>query len=98
MSVDQLPEVPRLIGDERRIKQILMNLVRNALKFTEQGFIYLAVSYSHWPENLLTIEVKDSGVGIAPEEMPKLFTRFGKLLRTASINHEGIGLGLNIVN
>lgn len=75
-----------------------MNLVRNALKFTEQGFIYLEVLYSSWPENLLTIEVKDTGVGIAPEEMPKLFTRFGKLLRTASINHEGIGLGLNIVN
>ena len=42
--------------------------------------------------------MKDTGVGIAPEEMPSLFTRFGKLLRTANINHEGIGLGLNIVS
>ena len=54
--------------------------------------------YKGWPESLLTIIVKDTGVGIAPEEMPSLFTRFGKLLRTANINHEGLGLGLNIVS
>lgn len=46
---------------------------------------------------MLQIVVQDTGVGIAPEEMPSLFTRFGKLLRTASVNKEGIGLGLNIV-
>ena len=39
----------------------------------------------------------DTGVGIAPEDLPKLFTRFGKLHRTADLNHEGIGLGLSIV-
>ena len=46
---------------------------------------------------MLRIIVKDTGVGIAADEMPSLFTRFGKLLRTASINQEGIGLGLIIV-
>ena len=43
------------------------------------------------------MEVQDTGAGIAQKDMPLLFTRFGKLLRTASINHQGLGLGLNIV-
>ena len=43
------------------------------------------------------MQIKDTGVGIAEEDLPKLFTRFGKLVRTANINSEGIGLGLTIV-
>ena len=74
-----------------------MNLVRNAIKFTSSGLIYLKVFYVSLPSSILTIEVQDSGSGIVREDMPKLFTRFGKLLRTAKINNEGIGLGLNIV-
>ena len=45
----------------------------------------------------MIVHVKDTGAGIAPEDMPKLFSRFGKLHRTAEMNHEGIGLGLTIV-
>ena len=45
---------------------------------------------------MLLGRVEDTGVGIAPEDIPKLFTRFGKLLRTAEMNHDGIGLGLSI--
>ena len=45
----------------------------------------------------LRIKVQESGVGIAPEDHPKLFTRFGKLHRTASMNNKGVGLGLTIV-
>ena len=74
-----------------------MNLVKNALKFTQSGFISIQVLYNSWPENMLQIIVQDTGVGIAQQEMPSLFTRFGKLLRTAGVNKEGIGLGLNIV-
>mmetsp|Transcript_17063 Transcript_17063/g.22988 ORF Transcript_17063/g.22988 Transcript_17063/m.22988 type:complete len:163 (-) Transcript_17063:797-1285(-) len=62
-----------------------------------QGVIEIAVFYRGPPENLLTMEVRDTGVGIEADEIPKLFTRFGKLMRTAQYNHEGIGLGLNIV-
>ena len=46
---------------------------------------------------MLIGHIKDTGVGIAPEDIPKLFNRFGKLHRTAEMNHEGIGLGLTIV-
>ena len=94
LHYSELPSlIPKLVGDERRVKQILMNLVRNAIKFTHSGFIYLRVLYN----GMLTIEVQDTGTGIAREDMPQLFTRFGKLMRTAKINNEGIGLGLNIV-
>ena len=59
-----------LVGDERRVKQILMNLVRNAIKFTSSGFIYLKVFYESLPKSILTIEVEDTGSGIAREDMP----------------------------
>ena len=46
---------------------------------------------------MLIVAVTDTGVGISPEDMPKLFTRFGKLHRSSEMNHDGIGLGLTIV-
>ena len=87
---------PRLIGDKRRLQQILINLVRNAIKFTKKGSIEIKASYSRILQSIV-IHVKDSGVGIKSEDLPMLFTRFGKLQRTAEMNSEGIGLGLNIV-
>ena len=76
-----------------------MNLVRNALKFTPQsGSIMIKASYRPKPENLLIVHVQDTGKGILSEEMAQLFTRFGKMTRTAENNSsEGIGLGLTIV-
>ena len=87
----------RLLGDERRFKQVLINLVKNSLKFCERGdLIKIKVDYN-FDFKMLLVSVKDTGVGIAREDMPKLFTRFGKLHRSAEMNHEGIGLGLTIV-
>ena len=72
-----------------------MNLMKNALKFTQKaGVITIKASYTN---GMLLVNVIDTGVGIAEEDFPKLFTRFGKLHRTALINSEGIGLGLNMV-
>ena len=68
--------LPRLNGDGRRFKQVLMNLVKNALKFTTEGSIVIKSSYSN---GLLVVNVEDTGTGIAREDMSKLFTRFGKL-------------------
>jgi len=93
----RLPAIPRLVGDVRRLKQILMNLIRNALKFTRKGHISVSASYAVAPTNELIIKVQDTGMGIAAEDIPNLFTRFGKLQRTATVNSEGLGLGLNIV-
>ena len=89
-----LPEV--LIGDIRRLKQVLINLVKNAKKFTPDGKIEICAAYDYHKQ-CLYVHVKDTGKGIAEEDLQKLFTRFGKLQRTAQSNSEGIGLGLNIV-
>ena len=76
---------------------MLINLVRNASKFTKKGSIVIRACYSYEPDHLLIVHVKDTGAGIAREDFPKLFTRFGKLQRTALMNSDGIGLGLNMV-
>ena len=76
------PLPARLNGDERRFKQVLINLVKNSLKFTEKGKIIIKASFCQ-PTNELTVHVRDTGVGIAPDDRKKLFSRFGKLHRTA---------------
>lgn len=85
-----------ILGDGRRFKQVLINLVKNALKFTRTGSIEILTSYDKSQE-MLFAQIKDTGNGIAKEDLGKLFNRFGKLTRTANMNQEGIGLGLTIV-
>lgn len=65
------------------------------MKFTKRGHISIKVHYDY-ADSELVVHVADTGRGIAQEDLPKLFTRFGKLQRTAALNHDGIGLGLNI--
>ena len=93
MPVQELPE--HLVGEEVRLKQILINLIKNALKFTKKGWIKIIVAYDY-NEKMLKVHIFDSGKGIKQEELNKLFTKFGKLRRTAEMNSEGIGLGLMI--
>ena len=78
-----------------RLKQILINLVKNALKFTQNGFIRIKANYDKESE-FLTVHVMDTGKGIKAEEIDQLFSLFGKLKRTADMNSEGIGMGLMI--
>ena len=84
-----------LYGDKLRLKQILINLVKNAFKFTKQGLVSLVATYDEQVE-LLKVHVIDTGKGIAELDISKLFKMFGKLRRTAEINSEGIGMGLMI--
>ena len=90
-------ELPLLVGDERRFKQVLVNLIKNALKFTFKGRIDLRVNYDP-VKNLLIGQVRDTGAGINKDDLPKLFSKFGKIHRAAESNHDGIGLGLAIVH
>ena len=96
-SAENLPRYIRT--DEVKLRQILINLINNALKFTEKGGIYIRVSQKTATNNqqLTTIyfEVEDTGSGIAPEELEKLFEAF---TQTASGKQaqEGTGLGLSI--
>lgn len=70
--------------------------MKNSLKFTKEGTITIKASYND-ADRCLVVHVCDTGVGIAPADIPKLFTRFGKLHRTVLMNSNGIGLGLTIV-
>jgi two-component system, sensor histidine kinase and response regulator len=93
-------EVPRrLRGDPGRLRQILLNLFSNAIKFTEQGEVALAVSkISETPHQaILRFEVHDTGIGIPPEKHSLLFKPFTQLDASTTRNYGGSGLGLSIV-
>ncbi|OAN53717.1 hybrid sensor histidine kinase/response regulator [Paramagnetospirillum marisnigri] len=84
--------LPRLRGDARLIKQILLNLVSNAAKFTpENGHIRVAASLR---DGGVVVVVEDDGVGIAPEDLSMVLQPFGQAENTISPKHEGTGLGL----
>lgn len=87
----------QLIGDALRLRQVLVNLVKNALEHTSPGDSVLVLTHYDPDIEMLTVEVTDTGEGIAPEDLPNLFNRFGKLHRTAKMNSNGIGLGLTVV-
>ena len=80
-----------LYGDADRIEQIMDNLLTNAVKFTESGTIALNACYH---EGLLTLEVKDTGIGMSQETLSRIFRPFERL--TSATNVDGVGLGLPI--
>lgn len=79
--------------DPTRLKQILINLISNAVKFTEQGTINITLSLS---DNALVIAVIDEGIGIAQNKLNKLFTSFNQIDNSTSRQYGGTGLGLSI--
>ena len=87
-----------LIGDQVRVKQVLLNLVGNALKFTEKGSVTLKVSLVNKTllDNTVYFEVKDTGIGIPEESFPKIFKRFSQADSGTSRKFGGTGLGLSI--
>lgn len=94
------PEVPRLLrGDPGRLHQILLNLLNNAIKFTEHGQVDLTVSkISENPyEVLLRFEVHDTGIGIAADKQALLFQPFTQIDASTTRHYGGTGLGLSIV-
>lgn len=92
------PETPDfLYGDEVRIRQVLINILNNAVKFTETGSICLRVDgKSEGNEVLLSFEIADTGTGIKPENLEKMFLSFERLNVDKKRRVEGTGLGLAI--
>lgn len=88
----------RLFGDDVRIKQIVTNLLTNAVKYTPQGGLEMRVAYERRGEGRLdlVISVQDTGMGIKKEDMGKLFESFQRLDEEKNRNIEGTGLGMNI--
>ncbi|PWR69530.1 PocR ligand-binding domain-containing protein [Methanospirillum stamsii] len=94
---EEISPVPDfLIGDERRIKEVLLNLVSNAIKYTNDGMVTLHTGYTNDQGGLFTGEVIDTGIGIDPEEIDTIFLPFTQLAGEVS-STDGAGLGLTIV-
>jgi predicted ATPase/signal transduction histidine kinase len=102
LEVNLPPHLPDLVVDERRIRQVLINLLSNAVKFTpEDGRVSLEVTHTvatgagnnAW----IQIAVTDTGIGIAPEDLSRLFQPFVQINNALSRQTKGTGLGLNLV-
>lgn len=87
-----------LVGDPVRIRQVLINLIGNAIKFTNQGEVLLNIAAKNETKKAVTLEfsVTDTGVGIAPEKIDSLFEKFSQLDNSTTRQYGGTGLGLAI--
>ena len=87
-----------LIGDKTRIRQVMINLLGNAVKYTEKGFVSLSVYREIKDEDsiILKVEVMDSGRGIKPDDIKKLFSEYSQIDTEKNKDTEGVGLGLFI--
>lgn len=96
---DIASQVPRYIRtDEVKLRQVLINLLNNAIKFTQEGGVSLQVkTEGNFPHTLLVIEVEDTGAGISPEEVDSIFEAFVQT-KTGKEAQEGTGLGLSITH
>ena len=93
---DRHPNTPQYIRtDERKLRQVFINLLNNAIKFTERGGITLRVKPNPADSNILLFEIEDTGAGISPEELNTLFEAFTQT-ETGIKSAEGTGLGLPI--
>ena len=93
------PQLPsKLYGDDQKIKQVVLNLLTNAVKYTEKGHFILTVKLLETQEGKCRIaySVKDTGIGIRPEDMDKLFSAFQRLDEHKNSGIQGTGLGLDI--
>jgi PAS domain S-box-containing protein len=97
-------DLGEMVNDRRRLEQVLINLLNNAIKFTEQGHVSLAVELIHdfsfpdtsRPQTVVCFRIKDTGIGIKPHDIQLLFQAFHQIDTGLSRQHEGTGLGLAI--
>lgn len=97
---DMEEDVPaQIVGDQLRLRQVLINLVGNSIKFTEQGEVFVRVSLGNTLQDgqfELKFEVRDTGIGIAADKLGNLFDAFSQVDSSATRKHGGTGLGLAI--
>jgi signal transduction histidine kinase len=95
LQLDLPPELPPVLGDQVRLDQVASNLVGNAIKFTpEGGMVTVSVREE---KGVVMVEVRDTGIGIAPEDQVHLFEKFYRVGSKETSDVEGTGLGLAIV-
>jgi signal transduction histidine kinase/ActR/RegA family two-component response regulator len=95
-TLDKVP--PMLIGDPVRLRQVLLNLVNNAIKFTKEGSVEICASFDlvEADAGVLRVAVKDSGIGLTREQQQVIFEPFRQADGSTTRNYGGIGLGLSI--
>jgi signal transduction histidine kinase len=99
LACELAPELPAWVtGDDTRLRQVVLNLVSNALKFTSAGEVVLSARVEREDQTSygIAIEVRDTGIGIAPEQLPHLFASFNQADASLSRRYGGTGLGLAI--
>lgn len=99
LILDVNPQFPaKLCGDSQRIRQVLINLINNAVKFTNHGYVKVSIDFEKLSEEsiLLKATVEDTGIGIKEEDLQKLFKSFNQVDSKRNRNVEGTGLGLAI--
>lgn len=101
LKLDFDENIPKMLyGDEVRIKQVVTNILTNAVKYTEKGSVTFHIGYegiADKPDSVfLNFSVTDTGIGIKPEDMTKLFSEFERIEEKRNRNIEGTGLGMNI--
>jgi CheY-like chemotaxis protein len=88
------PDLPLVFVDRTRIRQVLLNLVNNSLRFTDQGSVTLRLRRHE--DNTLLVSVEDTGTGIAKEDLPRIFGEFEQVSKDSWRRREGAGLGIPI--
>ena len=99
LILDVDPEVPAsVVGDPGRLRQVLINLVGNAIKFTDSGEIIVRVArmQTNAPGVMIRFEVADSGIGLSPQEQGQIFSTYSQVDSSTTRKHSGTGLGLAI--
>ncbi len=99
LACDIDDEVPNhLVGDPGRLRQVVVNLIGNAIKFTDQGEILLKISMekAEADHSVLRFSITDSGIGISPEKQQRIFESFSQADTSVTRQHGGTGLGLSI--
>jgi len=86
-------ELPKIFGDKLKIREAIFNIIDNAIKYTQKGFVKIEFFKK---ENLIFIKVSDSGIGFSQEEAKNIFQSFRRIKRGAVLHTEGAGLGLYI--
>jgi len=95
LTIEVPPDLPQVWGDRTRIIQVLTNLVSNAYKYTPEGG-QIAIA-AQWLDDTVQVDVADTGIGIAPQDQARLFTRFFRADHPEVRRVTGTGLGLSIV-
>src|SRR5690606_32456125 len=99
LSIARDIENKNVMSDPTRLNQVLMNLLNNAIKFTEKGFVHLTAQLVRQDEGTMTVHfsVEDSGIGIEPDKQDHIFEVFTQATESTNRNYGGTGLGLPIV-